>query len=128
MRSSSSMRRKEGTAFAKGKIVARPTPFVQTRKGRRSILVEPASLHAWRNGLLLLGRVHLLVDVRLVLAAGRPDALDDALDDVLVVLLGVVEAVEVADGDTDHEHNNELEHGCGSERGLFLRTPRRNHR
>src|SRR5689334_14299793 len=103
MRSSSSMRRKEGTAFLKGKIVARPTLFVQTIEGRRSICMDAASLELLhqpaggrRRALLPLGGVHLLVDVRLILAARRTDAIHDARDDVLIMLLGIVEAVEVA--------------------------------
>jgi hypothetical protein len=65
----------------------------------------------------LLEIVHLLVDVVVVFAATiAADLGDHTRHDILVMLLRVVEAVEVADRNSDDEHEHELEHGWRSMR------------
>jgi hypothetical protein len=125
------MRGKEVTAFAKGKI-ATDTAFTLTRTNEHGTpfhFVEAASrvercqaggasdrrslrlLTGIERASATLGCVHLLVDIRAVLAAIAPaDAIDRALDDVLVMLLGIVETVEVADRNADDERKDELHH------------------
>src|SRR5262245_61082199 len=144
MRSSSSMRGKEGTTFTKGKIVTsgssasvRPS-IVQRNEGRRSILRSdgrrPSSGAAGPRGrsrayLSFLEIIHPLVDVVVVLAAIAPaDAVDYTRHDVVVVFLRIVEAVEVADRDTDHERESKLEHDRRFRLGPLDMTPCRDRR
>ena len=99
---------------------ARATAFNRTNEqGTPFHRAESASLRLEAGGpvagsLPLLELVHLLVDVVVVLAAATAaNAVHHTRHDVVVMLLRVIEAVEIADRNPDDENEDELEHVGG---------------